>query len=55
MDNMQTCDHCVDASTNTIKYLNGLHVGWIVIGFLPTTKVEIKTHKYLQENKVVVV
>ena len=29
VDKKQTSDHLVDASTNTIKYLNGPHVGWI--------------------------
>ncbi|PRQ43120.1 hypothetical protein RchiOBHm_Chr3g0465021 [Rosa chinensis] len=29
VDNSVTCDHLVDASTKTMKYLNGPHGGWI--------------------------
>ena len=29
LESKQTCDHLLDASINTIKYLKGLHGGWI--------------------------
>ena len=29
VDNKVTCDNLVDASTKTMKYLNGPHGGWI--------------------------
>ena len=35
VDNKHTCDHLVDASIKTIKYLNGPHDGCMSLHILP--------------------